>query len=152
MTAQLLHPAYVAGIIDGEGSIFVRWQHGSTLGNPHVSVANTSKPLIDSLALIGGYINDRDPARGIGNLPSWEWTCSGETAAIVLRACLPYLLVKGHKAEMALAEWAVPRSGNSNRFREKARNGVVESGWLPVDHPALKLTTPRERHIDMEAA
>lgn len=139
MTARHLHPAYVAGIIDGEGSIFVRSpRHGRVEAViPYVSVANSYEPLIESLSLIGGHSQVRDPRGRIGNKPMREWTCSGETAAIVLRACLPYLYEKRGKAEAALAAWAMPRASNSAAFRAKARSAVATSGWLPIGHPAI---------------
>lgn len=111
----LLVPAYVAGIIDGEGSIFPREN------NPHVSVANTSKALIDELARFGGYTNARARNRSIGNLPSWEWTIHGEKAAIMLRACLPYLIIKRSKAVAVLASWEDVAGSNHAHFAAKAR-------------------------------
>jgi hypothetical protein len=111
----MLVPAYVAGIIDGEGSIFLRER------NPHISVSNTSRVLMEELACFGGHMQVRERSRSIGTLPSWDWAIRGEKAAIMLRACLPYLLIKRDKAVVALAAWASITGSNHAHFVAKAR-------------------------------
>lgn len=118
MTARskrLLHPAYVAGIIDGEGSIFCRRR------NPHVSVANTDQALMLELARFGGYMHARDPRKGLGTKPSWEWVICGGTAAALLRICEPHLLVKRDKALAALAQFDSIGGTNHAHFAARAR-------------------------------
>lgn len=125
----MISPQYLAGIIDGEGSIFNRRQ-----GNIHVSVANTSKALIDALGELGGHTHSRDPRRGLGTLPSWEWTACGETAAIIVRACLPYLVIKADKARECLQVWEGDGIERSNRkhFKRVAREAMNQRGWPEV--------------------
>jgi hypothetical protein len=121
-------PAYVAGIIDGEGSIYSRdWN------NPHVSVSNTSKALIDELGYFGGHTHVRNRKRSIGNLQAWDWIICGEKAAIMLRSCLPYLLIKRGKAVTALALWDAELGTNHRYHAARARAAMLpllNEAWL----------------------
>jgi hypothetical protein len=119
--SERLHPAYLAGIIDGEGSIFPRYHR-----NPHITVSNTSAALIEQLMRFGGHVQDRK-GRGLGTKPAQDWVISGERAAIILRACLPYLIVKREKAEAALAAWDEGASPNHQHFVRLAREALA--GW-----------------------
>lgn len=116
----MLTPAYLAGIIDGEGSIYSRNR------NPHISVANTSRPLIDALAELGGHSHERDRKRSIGNKLR---IISGEKAAILLRACLPFLIIKREKAEDALSVWSEVSRNSHVHFAEIARAEMARIGW-----------------------
>ena len=120
---QLLHPAYVAGIIDGEGSVFTRKR------NPHVSVSSTTPELIASLGLFGGHGLKGRPPNGLGTKPAWDWIITGESAAIVLRACIPYMLIKRDKAVRALDEFSAVAGSNHGAFARKARRKFAELGW-----------------------
>ncbi len=118
-----LHPAYLAGIIDGEGSIFV---HGRT---PEVSVANTNRALIDELARFPGcYIADRT-ARGMGTRTCWEWRVGGERAAIVIRTCLPWLIVKRERALEVLRFWQTVQGTHHAHHVAKIQRQYGELGW-----------------------
>ncbi len=122
----MLVPAYVAGIIDGEGSIYSRRR------NPHLSVGNTSRALIDELAKLGGYVHNRKPGRSLGTKPGWDWVVCGETAAIILSTCLPYLLIKRDLAISVLETWATIDGSNHKAFVLKARQAWSERaliGW-----------------------
>jgi hypothetical protein len=118
-----LEPAYLAGIIDGEGSVFARKR------NPHLSVSNTCEALIDELVKFGGHGTERRPERGIGTKPGWDWTICGEAAAIVLRACLPYMIVKRERTLEVLEQWEQVTGSNHAHFAERARDRFARVGW-----------------------
>lgn len=95
--------AYLAGIIDGEGSI------GTTkTGTPRhivirVVIANTNVHLLDRLQIdFGGTFSVRER----GHQPGWKpfaslaWT--GRGAESILKRVLPYLIVKRAQALIAL--------------------------------------------------
>jgi hypothetical protein len=126
---KLISPAYAAGIIDGEGSIFLRGR------SPHISVSNTSKALIDELARFGGHTVARKRNRSIGNLPAWDWVIHGEKAAIMLRACMPYLIIKQDKAVAALLAWGQVTGTNHYMWATRARDEMLpllDKAWLPM--------------------
>lgn len=142
----MLSPAYIAGILDGEGSIFLR--EGDV---PHVSVANVSRPLIEGLAELGGAIQDRSGRPdALGDLPIWEWTASGERAVLILRACTPSMVVKQDKAIIAVAAWdagiySMPNPRKRRTHIEAARAVMALVGW-PVSGPDLSEVPCRHGH------
>jgi hypothetical protein len=57
---EIWEAAYVAGIIDGEGSINLTRMHTNELRRPCVSIASTDKELLIYIqSLIGGLINNK---------------------------------------------------------------------------------------------
>lgn len=100
--------AYLAGILDGEGSISLvaytqvgesrRRKGGYSLA---VQVVNRSEELIVWLAdRFGGTTRHRD--RGGNRVRIYEWQVHGRNCGPVLEAALPYLVVKRIHAEIAL--------------------------------------------------
>lgn len=96
--------AYVAGIIDGEGTICIsRRKKGNKIWNHtlFVQVSNTQEWLIEFLKLqFGGntdYRKAHDNAR-----ESWRWTAHTREASSFLRLILPYLQLKRPQAELAI--------------------------------------------------
>ncbi len=99
--------AYLAGILDGEGSIVLR---KNAQGRQYVVVAiyNNDRGLIDWLAEIGGYLTTVQP-RGISKAVGYMWKIqSNQDVLPFLQALLPYMRIKRQKAEGAIniaAEW-----------------------------------------------
>lgn len=103
--------AYIAGIIDGEGTIMITNSRQRTAkrgdyiyNRPIVTIANTSYKLLDYLNSleIGGYSND---ARIRGNRKQCFQWCLASTLPIYsfLKAILPYLVIKKERAEEVMA-------------------------------------------------
>lgn len=143
---KVLDPRYVAGILDGEGSIFTRER-----GTPYVSVANVNRTLIDRLGQLGGAIQDRTGrTNALGGQPIWEWTIVGERAALVLRACAPHMIVKAGKAHRAVTEWDEHTFTMKNPRKRRthilaARGEMTTLGW-PVGGPVLSFLRCRNGH------
>lgn len=92
--------AYMAGIVDGEGSIGVRRRLRYI--TPILQVTNTRKDLLEWLVLrCGGaiYVNkeERD-----GRKQLYSWQTFGRKAQAIIREILPYLVIKRQQAELAL--------------------------------------------------
>lgn len=122
----LFHPAYMAGIIDGEGTIITRRR------NIRLSVSNTNEELMLRLGHFGGVVSSRNPRRGLGKLPAWDWNISGEAACIILRACLPHMVVKRLKAIECMAEFESITGSNHQHFCDKARAEFPH--WPAAEH------------------
>lgn len=137
MRLELPHPAYVAGIIDGEGSVFPRAR-----ALPHLYVGSTCKELIIILARLGGTIGQRKPKyQALGELPFHEWVVIGERAALVLRACLPYMVIKATRTRVLLENYDTQTFQMTNPRRRRiaileARAAMESIGW-PVEGPNL---------------
>jgi len=105
--------AYLAGIIDGEGTIRIKLHRQFY---PHLnkkyercyvelSVANTDIRLHAWLKeFFGGRINeDRSKRKHAGWSRCWHWSLSCSSAVHALERCYPYLVIKKHHAEVAFA-------------------------------------------------
>ena len=100
---------YVAGILDGEGSIIITNSKLHTrTGNPYngylvrVTIANTSEPLMKHLVFhFGGVYR---PKKQRVNKICYQWECTGgnEKKEKFLLAVLPYMLIKREQALLAL--------------------------------------------------
>jgi|SRR5690606_1714061 len=102
--------AYLAGIIDGEGSIYI----GNFSCNPktklpyyqtNMQVTNTNKNLINWLKKIfGGLINKRTTKQHANNsrMQAYTWTATGDRLTHLCELMLPYLQCKRKQAEIML--------------------------------------------------
>lgn len=96
--------AYAAGLIDGEGCIFVRKfnTRGTISYSLRVQVKMVDKIGLDFLSLVyGGTVGQYTTTAG-GRL-CYEWGLSGEKAKDFLLKIKPYTLVKRGQLELALA-------------------------------------------------
>ena len=86
------HDAYLAGIIDGEGSIT------RSSGNVRVQVTNTQRVLLELFQdKFGGSIYSY-AGHNNGGKVIYSWQVSGRSCRGVLEATIPYLLLKRDKA------------------------------------------------------
>jgi len=101
--------AYLAGIIDGEGCIFIRasdYRGKRGIRNVYycltVTVGNTSASMIKWLHEI--FKGSRITCRGetVKNKTVWGWTVASQEAEEICRGILPYLTAKKDQAELAL--------------------------------------------------
>lgn len=91
----------MAGIVDGEGSIGLRWrQHRYVM--PILQVTNTRLDLLEWIAnrFIGQIYNNREPREG--RKPLFMWQQWGKSSQDTIRLILPYLVIKREQAELAL--------------------------------------------------
>ena len=100
--------AYVAGIVDGEGCIYI----GKNKPNRHrnmttyalfVTVTNTNEWLIQWLRFsFGGSITKTVRKAKPNQKDAWTWCVAAQQGASFLRLVTPYLRVKKYQAEVAL--------------------------------------------------
>lgn len=96
--------AYIAGLIDGEGSIMlVKPGHVQAEANLRVTVANTYLPVLEWLTDITGigriYQHRVDTEK---HRASYSWRCHGDGADSLLGQIRPYLRIKAVQADLAL--------------------------------------------------
>jgi hypothetical protein len=110
--------AYLAGLIDGEGSIYAT-KEGIVL-----SVTMTSQPVIAWLGLhFRGkvYASRRNPPRR----DVWSWRLMrGTDLLAVLEHARPFMRVRGQQADLAL-EYLRARRSDKPRIREQLRGANV---------------------------
>jgi hypothetical protein len=109
-------PEYIAGVIDGEGSILLARCHKKDLWRtPVVSVSSTTIELIDALLYFAGGVVCRHKTYKKHHKQSFSWRVTGR-AAVDLCGCLkPLLLVpeKQHRANLIATDYVncTPRNG-----------------------------------------
>ena len=94
--------SYLAGIIDGEGTITAECNGQDRI---RVTISSTSTALIDWLIVkIGGHasISNRKRAEEYGHKFCWHWEVTGVKAASLLDGILPHLRIKKRQAQLAL--------------------------------------------------
>lgn len=97
---------YLAGIIDGEGSIY--FNLNGSVCQPRVSVDNTHEGLIDYLHRLVPTSNTKAStenyaSKKVGNKVAYRWGVSGKVdVKTLLELVLPYLVAKKDQAEIAL--------------------------------------------------
>lgn len=108
--------AYIAGIIDGEGSILLnnRSSKKSTHRHPRITVANTSYELLLFLkSNLGGSICKKKVYKS-HHKQSWCWSL-GSNVIKILELILPYLTIteKIYRAKLIINEYksVTPRNG-----------------------------------------
>lgn len=102
--------AYIAGIIDGEGSIILK--HNRQLNRRGdgfyecysllVSVGNTDTELLEWLRSFGGKVYLGRKGDGGSRKPMYQWQLHTRKAAELLSVIYPYLIIKKKKAAAAL--------------------------------------------------
>lgn len=102
--------SYLAGIVDGEGSIYIgAFSSNPKTGTPHyqtnIEVNNTDKNLIDWLVMVFGgksitYTPKQTPKNS--RRPIFRWIASGDRVTHICEIMMPYLIIKKRQAEIML--------------------------------------------------
>ncbi len=112
ITTDVAKLAYLAGIIDGEGTVTIaRWKPPVAKLFPYdfyqrVIVSNTSEELlvwIQQNFTIGKASYQRRPPPRTGTKPVYRISFDSRHVKHLLRAILPYLIIKRRNAELLLA-------------------------------------------------
>lgn len=94
--------AYLAGIVDGEGSIYVCYDKRNDIYFIEMSVSNTARSLIDwLLANFGGTEKLAGKAKRAGCPDQWAWVVRGRKAQPFISAIMPFLVIKQRQAVLA---------------------------------------------------
>lgn len=93
---------YIAGILDGEGSIFIALGGNSAQAILTISITNTNSNLLafleNRIGIVANYSVTKYPAGVRGKKPNWIMTISGASALKVLLAIEPFLTIKRQRA------------------------------------------------------
>ena len=144
--ARILSPtdaAYLAGLIDGEGTITLSRRHANERRQLVVSVVSTERSLVDwILSGLGVGKVTRKRVASTKHAPSFTYSVANRQALSVLEQTAPYLRsYKRLRAQMALQSYVAltPRNGHYTP-EQAARREHFEQSFL-----LLKPTFPRLR-------
>lgn len=106
---------FIAGIIDGEGSITIEIQSKCEVRKDNyysvrLLVINTCKPLVDWLEkTLGGHVSTRKKIEG--QKYCYKWNICSYNARDILIMCLPYMIVKKKQAEVLIKFMNLDKGG-----------------------------------------
>jgi len=94
--------AYLAGFIDGEGSICIFGYHGRRHSALRLQAYNTNRDVLDWIALtFGGRVHVVKRRRSSWR-QSFAWQISGQHAVPIIEQCMPYFRIKAQQAKLFL--------------------------------------------------
>lgn len=114
---EAIDKAYIAGIIDGEGSIMLTKFHKNQHPSPCISIASTSLELLIWIKDKAGYgdIKSKKNYNIEKHQNSYVYTVKYNNAIEMLNDITPYLVIpiKKQRAELILSEYksVTPRNG-----------------------------------------
>jgi hypothetical protein len=124
-TLSAVEAAYVAGVIDGEGTVTLVRMHRGENRRPVVSISNTERPLLEHIQGVvgtGRITNKRTTAAH--HTPSFAYVLSSRGAIALLEQIVPYLRTyKAQRARMLVESYrqVTPRNGRYDAVLLAAR-------------------------------
>jgi len=120
--------AYMAGILDGEGSLSIGNHSGNRKnGDRHfqvnIAICSTDEVLITWIVdTFGGYKGKYTPNQMCknGRKQVFRWQCSSDRLSHICEICLPYLIIKKRQAEILLEI----RKTFNDSHNQKGKQGV----------------------------
>jgi len=117
--------AYIAGLVDGEGTITLTSEHRGERRRLVVSIANTELELLSFVLETSGVgkITKKKTVRS-EHTPSFAYRVSSRQALALLTQIMPWLRsYKARRAELALAQYTrlTPRNGKYSAELDRQR-------------------------------
>ena len=127
--------AYLAGMIDGEGSICITKARNKKAGRlgygyrPVVHVASTNSVVLNTLQRWTGLGKARlfDDARE-NRKARWQWMIWSNQAAQIVNAVLPFLIIKKSQANLFLKFIKLKKG-----MGKTGRTGLTDNQWSEQD-------------------
>ena len=120
--------AYLAGIIDGEGTITLTRLHKNQTPSPVVSVSNTHLPLLQWIReRAGGAISSKNRSKPHHTI-SYVWSIRHDKAIHLLKEIKKYLLIKKKHADLVVLEYkkVTHRAGKYTPEMLRKKNALVQ--------------------------
>lgn len=128
--------AYMAAIVDGEGSIELKLQSNKVSVDLLLHVFNSDRPLMDWMReKFGGSVYEIH-RKARAEKPQWQpvynWNLRGQYARDLLVSLHPFMIIKKAQAELAIEYWdnrqVTPRTGEKvggGRGRNRPSDEVI---------------------------
>lgn len=112
--------SYLAGIIDGEGTVTIH-----TSGTPYLTVTNTNKKLIDWIKNNFGGRTTMVKPQPNQKLIIVKWYMYGKEAIEILKYVFPWLIVKRENA-LILIDWELLKFPPRRGTKINCRNSISD--------------------------
>lgn len=94
--------AYLAGLVDGEGSIMLNPRAGGSITS-RVVISNTHRGVLDWVAETTGIGNvQAHRPQDARHRAGWMWVTNGDGALSLLEQIRPYMIIKTEQADLAV--------------------------------------------------
>ncbi|MFC1510767.1 LAGLIDADG family homing endonuclease [Candidatus Margulisiibacteriota bacterium] len=119
--------AYLAGIIDGEGTVTLARHHKNQTPSPHITVANSSLPLLKWIKKKFGGCICRKKTYKAHHRQTYVWGVSYDNALRLLEKIKDYLIIKKPQANLILKKYKATtmRTGKYTPKMLKAKMKLV---------------------------
>lgn len=129
--------AYLAGLIDGEGTVTLSRKHAGDMRQLAVSISNTELPILElALLSVGAGKLTRKATTKASHSPSYTYAVWNRHALALLAQIEPYMTsYKRKRARLALADYVrlTPRNGKYTELmrveREAFENLMLSLTW-----------------------
>ncbi len=126
--------AYIAGLFDGEGHIFVYKVKQSNTYVLSIGITNTYKDVIEWIyKLFPSAIQQRTR---YPNHPNWKpcffWSTTSDKAKDFLKMIYPYLRIKKEQARLGIdlqEKWQKHQQHKNGRFQETPKEIIKKREW-----------------------
>lgn len=141
--------AYVAGLMDGEGSIGFTRSRSAMI--PRVSITNTDIALLNELKkTFGGYISPLSKRKANWK-PAYAWIISNAKAVDFVAKLEPWLRIKREQVWLLFA-WDAIRPGYNKRWEAENLAALdlinAQSKWLNYRGTGRDETSPIDIELD----
>lgn len=124
--------SYIAGIIDGEGSIMLTRFHKNQFPSPCVSISSTTIELLEWIKNVTGYgtIKNKKNYNPNKHKDSYTYFVKYNDAINLLKEIEPYLVIncKKERAKLIIENYkrVTPRNGRYSKEMQKAKEEFYE--------------------------
>lgn len=129
MPLNLVKKAYIAGIIDGEGTITLSRKHVNETPSPVVSISNCNLELLTWIKKsVGNGIIQTKKAAKINHSTGYEFRLKGNKAIEFLKEIKRFLRIKRIHAELIISDYKLvtPRNGKYSQDQLRRKSKLVE--------------------------
>ena len=130
-TLSKVNAAYIAGIIDGEGTITLSRKHKKDNRQLSITISNTEIPLLEFIleTIEAGKITNKKTYQD-HHTPSMTYAINNRQALDILSQITPYLKTyKKQRAELILIDYVrvTPRNGKYNENLKVEREKFIDA-------------------------
>lgn len=134
--------AYIAGLVDGEGTITLSRKHRNENRQLSLTVSSTERPLLTYLRRVigAGRITNKRPAKS-HHSPSGAYAINNRQAYALIEQISPYLRsYKAKRARLVLRDYLrlTPRNGKYTVAQTRARHTFVRNFLAMRSNPSLR--------------